>query len=174
MQRPTSQLDTRADAEESTFPSVGVCGHALISITSVRPTEFIDITDRINALVAASNISEGIVNVQALHTTTAILINEHEPLLLTDFETTLNQTVPIDVVYRHDDRNLRTVNLTPDERTNGHAHCRALLLGASVCVNIVDGRLMLGRWQRLFFAELDGPRERVVSTMVLGDGGGRR
>jgi secondary thiamine-phosphate synthase enzyme len=151
-----------------------MCGHALISITSVRTTEFIDITDRINALVAASNISLGIVNVQNLHTTTAILINEHEPLLLADFETTLNKTVPIDAVYRHDDRNLRAVNLTPNERTNGHAHCRALLLGASACVNIVDGRLMLGRWQRLFSVELDGPRERVVSTMLLGDGCGRR
>jgi len=149
-------------------------GHGLISITSVRTTEFIDITDRIKALVDSSGISLGIVNVQALHTTTAIVINEHEPLLLTDFETTLNNTAPIDAVYSHDDPDRRCVNLTPNERTNGHSHCRALLLGASACVNVVDGRLMLGRWQRLFFVELDGPRERAVSTMVLGIERGRR
>jgi secondary thiamine-phosphate synthase enzyme len=160
--------------EETTSPSIELCGHALISIRSVRATEFIDITDRVNALVVASGISLGIVNVQALHTTTAILINEHEPLLLADFETTLNKTAPVDADYRHDDRSLRAVNLTPNERANGHAHCRALLLGASACVNIVDGRLLLGRWQRLFFVELDGPRERVISAMVLGDGCGRR
>jgi secondary thiamine-phosphate synthase enzyme len=151
-----------------------LCGHALISIRSVRTTEFIDITDQVAALVAASGISLGFVNVQTLHTTTAIVINEHEPLLLTDFEATLNKAVPIDGAYRHDDGTVRAVNLTPDERTNGHAHCRALLLSASACVNIVDGHLLLGRWQRLFFVELDGARERVVSTMVLGEGEGRR
>jgi len=174
MERSTSQLDTGAGVEESTFPSLGMCGHALISIASVRATEFIDITDRVNALVLASHISLGIVNVQALHTTTAILINEHEPLLLTDFEATLNKIVPVDAAYRHDDPHLRVVNVTPDERTNGHAHCRALFLAPSACVNVVDGRLVLGRWQRLFFVELDGPRERAVSIVTLGDGCGRQ
>ena len=174
MERPTLQIDTRADGEDDTLGSPGGCGHSLVSITSVRATEFIDITDRVNALVAASHIWQGMVNIQALHTTTGILINEHEPLLLTDFETTLNKIAPADAGYRHDDPHLRVVNLTPNERTNGHAHCRALLLAPSACVNIAGGRLVLGRWQRLFFVELDGPRERVVSTMVLGDGGGRR
>jgi secondary thiamine-phosphate synthase enzyme len=174
MERPTLQIDTAAGVEEMGLPPARACGHSLISITSVRATEFIDITDRIAALVAASGISQGIVNVQALHTTTGITINEHEPLLLTDLETMLNKVAPIDAVYRHDDPHLRVVNLTPDERTNGHAHCRALLLAPSASVNIVGGRLVLGRWQRLFFVELDGPRERLVSTMVLGDGGGRR
>jgi secondary thiamine-phosphate synthase enzyme len=179
MQRPALQLDnsvvvdTPSD-QESTLPSVGLCGHSLISLTTARPTQFIDITDRITALVAASDVSLGLVNVQALHTTTAILINENEPLLLTDFEATLSGIAPGHRQYRHDDSALRVVNVTPDERTNGHAHCRALLLGTSVCVNIVDGRLVLGRWQRLFFVELDGPRERLVSALVLGDAGARR
>jgi secondary thiamine-phosphate synthase enzyme len=61
------------------------------------------------------------------------------------------------------------VNLSPDERSNGHAHCRALLLGVSATLNIVDGRLLLGRWQRVFFVELDGPRERAISAVVLGE-----
>ena len=151
-----------------------LCGHALIPIRSTRKTEFIDITDRVAALVAASGVSLGFVNVQTLHTTTAMVINEHEPLLLTDFEVTLDRTIPIDGAYRHDDAALRVVNLTPHERANGYAHCRALLLGASACVNIVDGCLLLGRWQRLFFVELDGARERHVSTMVVGEGGTRR
>jgi secondary thiamine-phosphate synthase enzyme len=90
-------------------------------------------------------------------------------LLLTDFESTLEQAAPADISYRHDDASVRTVNLTPDERVNGHAHCRALLLPVSACLSVVDGRLLLGRWQRVFLVELDGPRERVVSLMVLGD-----
>ncbi len=170
----TSQIDSREDAEEAACQSLALCGHATFSIATVRPTQFIDITDRVNGLVAASNVRQGIVNVQALHTTTAILVNEHEPLLLADFETMLERTAPAGAVYRHDDRTLRVVNLTPDERTNGHAHCRALFLNPSVCLNVVGGRLMLGRWQRLFFVELDGPRERHLSAIVLGDGGGRR
>ena len=174
MERTTTRHERHLGLEERTPLSVGSHGHAFISITTVRTTEFIDVTDRIVALVASSGISLGIVNVQALHTTTAIVINEHEPLLLTDFETTLNNTAPINAVYSHDDPSRRSVNLTPNERTNGHSHCRALLLGASACVNVVDSRLMLGRWQRLFFVELDGPRERVVSTMVLGIESGRR
>ncbi len=173
MERATSQLHPSRYEEETAVPSLDeVCGHALISLRSVRPTEFIDITERIQALVAATRVSMGIVNVQALHTTTAILLNEHEPLLLTDFETTLDNIVPVDSVYRHDDPDLRVVNVTPEERANGHAHCRALLLSPSACLNIVNGRLVLGRWQRVFFVELDGPRDRVISTMVMG--GGRR
>ena len=140
----------------------------LLHIETTRPTQFIDITDRIHALVAASGVGYGIVNVQTLHTTTGIVVNEHEPLLLRDFESTLDITAPIDGIYRHDDSTVRTVNLTPDERPNGHAHCRALLLGVSASLNVVDGALRLGRWQRVFFAELDGPRDRTVSVVILG------
>jgi secondary thiamine-phosphate synthase enzyme len=145
--------------------------HAVLAIRSGCPTEFIDITDRIQSLVASTSVRIGLVNVQALHTTTAIVVNEHEPLLLRDFESTLANAAPSDRAYRHDAAALRTVNLEPDERVNGHAHCRALLLGPSACLNIVDGRLLLGRWQRVFFAELDGPRDRVVSVLVHGEGG---
>lgn len=139
-----------------------------VCITTTGPIEFIDITDRIQTLVRESGVAVGIVNVQALHTTTGVIVNEHEPLLLGDFIATLDKAAPADAQYRHDDPDVRTVNLTPDERANGHAHCRALLLGASASLNIVDGALLLGRWQRVFFAELDGPRDRVVSAVILG------
>ena len=141
----------------------------LVHIKTTRPTQFIDITDRIQALVSASGVHYGIVSLQTLHTTTGIVVNEHEPLLLRDFESTLDIAAPIDGSYRHDDATVRTVNVTPDERPNGHAHCRALLLGVSVSLNVVDAALRLGRWQRVFFAELDGPRERVVSVVILGE-----
>jgi secondary thiamine-phosphate synthase enzyme len=140
-----------------------------VRIRTTGSTEFIDITDRIQALVRESGVRTGIVNVQALHTTTGVVVNEHEPQLLADFESTLHKAAPTDGQYRHDDCSVRTVNLTPNERVNGHAHCRALLLGASASLNIVDGVLLLGRWQRVFFAELDGPQERVVSALIVGD-----
>ena len=65
----------------------------------------------------------------------------------------------------------RTVNVTEGERPNGHAHCRALLLPPSVCLNVTGGRLLLGRWQRVFFVELDGPREREISVLIFGEAG---
>jgi secondary thiamine-phosphate synthase enzyme len=144
------------------------CWHATIRISTGRPTEFIDLTDRLASLLAASEIRVGFVNVQTLHTTTAIVVNEHEPLLLADFAALLEQAAPRHAAYRHDDAGLRTVNVTPDERVNGHAHCRGLLLGHSAFVNVIDGALRLGTWQRVFLVELDGPRDREISVVVVG------
>ena len=113
----------------------------------------------------------GIVNVQTLHTTTAVVVNEHEPLLLADFQALLEAAAPGDGRYRHDDTTVRTVNMTDAERPNGHAHCRALLLPSSACLNVTNGRLRLGQWQRVFFVELDGPRERDLSVLIVGEAG---
>jgi secondary thiamine-phosphate synthase enzyme len=151
--------------------SVSARRHARIRITSSHATEFVDLTERLEALVAEAGVRSGLVNVQTLHTTAAIVVNEHEPLLLTDFAAMLDKAAPAGGSYRHDDATIRTVNLTPDERINGHAHCRALLLAPSACLNIVDGRLERGRWQRVFLAELDGPREREISVLIVGEGG---
>ncbi len=145
--------------------------HTRARITTERPTEFIDLTEDLQRLLTESRIAIGFLNVQSLHTTAAIVVNEREPLLLDDFETVLESVAPGETRYRHDDLTARTVNLTPNEHPNGHAHCKALLLGSSVCLNVVEGRLLLGRWQRVFLAELDGPREREISVLILGECG---
>jgi secondary thiamine-phosphate synthase enzyme len=165
----TLRLPSPRGALHRGTPDGGSSRHALLHVTTRRATEFVDVTDRLGAIVATCGLRARLINIQTLHTTTGIVVNEHEPLLLTDFESTLEQAAPADISYRHDDVSVRTVNLTPNERVNGHAHCRALLLPVSACLNVVDGRLLLGRWQRVFLVELDGPRERVLSLMVLGD-----
>jgi len=152
-----------------TLASAATSSHVTIRIRTTHSTEFVDLTDCVAALVAEMPMRCGVVNVQSLHTTTAIVVNEHEPLLLTDFAAVLDSAAPRDVRYRHDDPVERTVNVTPDERVNGHAHCRALFLGASACLNVIDARLCLGRWQRIFLAELDGPRDREVSVVIFGE-----
>lgn len=152
---------------ETLAPAPAACRHARLEIETHRPTEFVDITDQIEKFVAESGITHGIVNVQSLHTTTAIVLNEHEPLLLSDFSTLLARTVPRAFFYRHDDFDSRTVNLQPVERPNGHAHCRALLLGASAALNVAGGVLQRGRWQRIFLVELDGPQTRLVSALII-------
>lgn len=147
------------------------CRHARIRLTTRHPTEFIDLTDRLERLVADAGVRFGILNVQTLHTTTAVVVNEHEPLLLADFRGLLESAAPGDARYRHDDTTARTVNVTAAERPNGHAHCRALLLPSSVSLNVASGRLLLGQWQRVFLVELDGPREREISALLLGEAG---
>jgi len=142
--------------------------HLKIQIATERPCEFIDVTPDVEALVAQAGIHVGFVNVQRLHTTTSIVVNEHEPQLLTDFAELLERAAPPNSSYRHDDVALRTTNVLPGERINGHSHCQALLLAPSVCLNIANGCLQLGRWQRLFLAELDGPQMRDLSVLIVG------
>jgi secondary thiamine-phosphate synthase enzyme len=152
-----------------TLASAFVYRHTKVRITTERALEFIDLTGNLQEFVAGSHIVTGLLNVQSLHTTAAIVVNEGEPLLLTDFESVLQKAAPEEVPYRHDDETIRTVNLSPGERPNGASHCKALLLGSSTCLNILDGRLLLGRWQRVFLVELDGPRSRDISVLLMGE-----
>lgn len=146
------------------------CRHTTIRIDTDHATQFIDLTSDLQTFVTESGIESGLLNVQSLHTTAAIVVNEHEPLLLTDVAGLLERLAPVDAVYRHDNITLRTVNCVLGEPPNGHSHCRALLLGSTAALNVVDGRLRLGRWQRVFLVELDGPRPRDVSLLLLGAG----
>ena len=143
--------------------------HEQIQVTSQGCLQFIDITDRVREVVEESRVSDGLVNVQTRHTTAAILIGEHEPLLMEDLKRTLEKLAPCHSDYRHDDFSVRTVNMCPDEEQNGHSHCKAMFLRSSECLNIVDGRMDLGQWQRIFLIELDRPRSRTVSLMILGN-----
>ena len=146
-----------------------VARHIPLRIRTSRPTEFLDVTDFVTAVVEEARLWLGIVNVQTRHTTTAIVVNEHEPLLLEDFAGLLDLIAPAAWSYGHDDVSRRQVNVTPDERVNGHSHCRALFLPSSACLNVAEGALQLGRWQRVFLVELDGPREREISLVVSGE-----
>jgi secondary thiamine-phosphate synthase enzyme len=141
--------------------------HALLSIETTGCFEFIDLTDRIAAHVARSGVYDGIVNVQTQHTTTAIVVNENEPWLLADMRDLLDRIAPRTATYRHN-------SCPPDSgesvHDNGHAHCKAMLLAGSQVLNVHAGALQLGRWQRIFLLELDRPRQRTVSIMVLGEG----
>lgn len=155
-------------SQESAFFRVH---HATIRTRTRRPLEFVDLTARIRSEVALSGIRDGLVSIQTRHTTTAIVINENEPLLLEDLAGLLGRLAPQDGGYRHDRFDLRTVNVEPGERVNGHAHARAVVLGASECVGLAGGELAVGRWQRILLVELDGGRERGVVVTILGTAG---
>jgi secondary thiamine-phosphate synthase enzyme len=140
---------------------------ALLTIRSQKPVELIDLTEELRAFTRGSGLRAGFVGVQVLHTTAALFLNENEPLLRDDLVDLLERLAPRANGYQHDDFSRRR-DLEPDERENGHSHAKALLLRASETLHVVDGSPRLGRFQRLFLAELDGPREREISLLALG------
>jgi secondary thiamine-phosphate synthase enzyme len=151
--------------------AAGLCAWSdTLHLRSRAPMQFLDLTPRIAHCVRQSRVDHGLVNVQCLHTSAALLVNENEPLLLEDFAALLERWAPRDACWQHDRFDVRTVSIRPGERPNGHAHARALALSAAECLNVVEGRLVLGRWQRIFFVECDGTRDRSVSVLVLGTG----
>ena len=102
-------------------------------------------------------------------TNASVKINENEPLLIEDMTRFLEQLSPRDGAYQHNDFTIRTVNMNADESPNGHAHLQHLLLGTSETVPIIDGSVQFGRYQSVFFIELDHPRDREVMVQVVGD-----
>lgn len=141
--------------------------HTMIRLQTSGCLQFIDLTKDVAAIVAASGVRNGWVNVQTRHTTTAVIVNENEPLLLHDLKDQLERLAPRSGEYQHNDFS-RRIDIPPDEPANGHSHCKALYLPTSVCLNIAEGRLQTGQWQSLFFIELDDSRERNISIMVMG------
>ncbi|BCX15715.1 MAG: hypothetical protein KatS3mg097_607 [Candidatus Parcubacteria bacterium] len=140
-----------------------------ITIQTEKEFQFINITEEIKKFVKESKIKNGIMNIQSLHTTASILINENEPLLLNDIKKHLSRLIPKNCKYQHDDFTIRTVNLCEDECANGHAHCKAILLPTSVVLNIIKGKIQLGQWQQIFFLELDRARQRKIQFHIIGE-----
>ena len=156
------EIVARADA-----PATRVLCESIEFETTSAP-QFIDITDDVTAVVDAAGVQFGQVTVYSQHTTAAIKINEHEPLLLRDLARTLRNFAPPNGYYEHNDFSRRTVNMNPDECANGHAHVQHLFLSTSETLPVIDGRLSLGAWQRIFLIELDHPRLRRVLVNVVG------
>ena len=147
----------------------GFCSRSeAIDLQTTGAPQFVDITERVERALARSGLGDGLVVVFSRHTTAAITINENEPLLMDDMARFLERLAPHAAAYRHNDFTVRTVNMTADESPNGHAHCLQLVLGASQTIPVQDGRLGLGRWQRVFLVELDRARSRQVVVQAFG------
>ena len=147
----------------STAPG-GVEVHAdtLVVETSQR-MEMIDITGRVMNLVHTLPIREGIVNLFSLHTTCAVLINEMQAALQTDIKQFLEHLVPRDAEWLHNDP-----NHSDCDRFNADSHLRAMLVGQNLTLQVSGGEVVLGQWQRILVAELDGPRSRSIRVMAMG------
>jgi secondary thiamine-phosphate synthase enzyme len=142
-------------------------------LVTERASQLIDVTDDVRAAVERSEVANGMVLVYSPHTTCAVVINELEDGFLEDFAEFLAELAPAEGrYYRHDDLAIRTQGIEDDTAgfPNGHSHIRAgMLSSSSQSIPIVDGTLLLGTWQRVFFCELDRSRPRKVFIQVIGE-----
>ena len=139
-----------------------------IDLESKSQIEFMDITDQVQEVVDRSGVREGQVLIYVPHTTMGIAINHNEPMLLQDFMRVLYKIVPVDAQYSHDLFELRRQSGTADGRSNGHSHCKAILLGNSEMVKVEKGKLLLTERQTIFAVEFDGSRKRDVVVQIIG------
>lgn len=140
----------------------------ILKLTTSATLDFIDITDKVKRVVREKGVKDGIINIQSMHTTMAVIIQEAEPLLLGDLKKTLEKVAPRTTKYMHDNFAMRTVHMAPNEPVNGHSHCKALFLTPGVFLNIAKSKLQLGKWQRIFVVELDGARPRQIALQIMG------
>jgi len=120
---------------------------------------YVHITPQIESFVRKSGVQEGMALVSAMHITAGVYVNDNEPGLIEDIDQWLEGLAP----YQHDYRHHQT------GENNGDSHLKALLIHHEVIVPITGGKLDLGTWQRIFYAEFDGQRDKRVIVKIMGE-----
>lgn len=138
-----------------------------VEFETKRQIEFFDITQHVQEVIEQSGVREGQVLVYSPHTTLGVVINQNEPMLIQDFMRILYKVAPVDEHYSHDLFELRRETIS-DGRSNGHSHCKAMLLGVSEMVPVERGKMVLSSRQSVFGVEFDGGRKRDVVVQVMG------
>jgi len=130
-----------------------------LKIETKKPYDFIDITEKVQQLVEASGIKNGMVFLNSMHNTAALLLQENDRTIFEDMKEALERILPLKAKYHHD----------YEGNLNATAHIKTNLIGSSLTLPLEDGRLLLGTWQRIFFVEWFEARERKVLITVIGD-----
>ena len=120
--------------------------------------EIVRITDEVAQIVAASGVSEGMALVSAMHITSGVYVNDWEDGLIADFQVWLEKLAPAGLPYRH--------HQTGED--NADAHLKRTIMGHQVMLPITKGKLDLGPWEQVFYAEFDGQRKKRVVVKVMG------
>ncbi|MBN1918740.1 MAG: YjbQ family protein [Verrucomicrobia bacterium] len=130
-----------------------------LTFNTRKHREYINITGEVAGVVERSGIREGMVLVSAMHITAAVYVNDAESGLIDDIDDWLEGLAP----YRDDYRHHRT------GETNGDSHLKSLLIHHEVIVPITAGRLDLGPWQQIYYAEFDGQRPKRLVIKAMGE-----
>lgn len=121
--------------------------------------EYIHITPQVEKIVQKSGITDGMVLISAMHITAGVYVNDNESGLIEDIDAWLEKMAPFNRDYHHHETG----------EDNGDSHLKALLIHHEVIVPITRGRLDFGQWQRIFYAEFDGKRDKRVIVKVMGE-----
>ncbi|MFN0090876.1 MAG: secondary thiamine-phosphate synthase enzyme YjbQ [Acidimicrobiales bacterium] len=141
----------------------------LLELDTRRPQELVDVTEPLAALAASAGLTEGMLSAFCPHTSAGLAVTEAEEGLHADLADIFEHLAPAGRYWAHDDLARRRQNLVPGDRPNGHAHMRALLATLpQLSLPIVEGRLGLGEWQRVYLVELDGGRRRRLRVSAWG------
>ncbi len=130
-----------------------------LTFNTKKHREYIHITPQVEAAVKKSGVKEGMVLVSAMHITAGVYVNDNESGLIQDFDKWLEELAPFREDYHHHETG----------ETNGDSHLKALLVHHQVILPITDGKLDLGPWQRVFYAEFDGQRPKRLVIKVMGE-----
>ena len=159
-----STLNTSDGSQRAASASGMLTGRAeTLTIQTKERVELTDITDRIQGMVRASGVRDGMVSLSSLHTTCAVFINEAQRALHADIKRLLETMVDRHADWMHNDP-----QHSDCDRVNADSHLRAMLLGHSLTLQVTGGQPVLGQWQRLLVAELDGPRSRTLRIQIMG------
>jgi secondary thiamine-phosphate synthase enzyme len=135
----------------------------LARVQTEHREELYNLTQMIRDFVKSSGVRAGSLMVSSLHTTCAILINEWQDALVHDVKAYLSSLINKEDYYRHNDP-----AWSDCDRHNADSHLRTLLLGMNLNLQIAEGEVVLGEWQSIILAELDGPRERSIRLQAMG------
>lgn len=133
------------------------------TVETAARLQILDLTDRVMAMVRGFDVQEGLVHLFSMHTTCALFINEHQRALVADIESYLQKVVDPSADWLHNDP-----EHSDCDRQNAAAHLQALWLGHGLTLQLHGGEVVLGHWQRVLLAELDGPRTRTLRLSVMG------
>lgn len=136
-----------------------------LQMDTTRRLQLLDLTDEVARFLRESGVWHGFGIVSTLHTTTAVFLTETQDALWEDVEAFLYRIVAERIGYKHNDPRFSAC-----ERKNAAAHLRAIVLGGAVTLQVEEGALVLGQFQRVVFAELDGPRTRSLRMQFMGEG----
>jgi secondary thiamine-phosphate synthase enzyme len=130
-----------------------------ITLHSKTQRAYVHLTPQVEAIVKKSGVHEGMVLVSAMHITAGVYVNDNEPGLIEDIDQWLEKLAPFNPNYKH--------HQTGED--NGDSHLKALLIHHQVIVPITAGKLDFGTWQRIFYAEFDGQRDKRIIVKVMGE-----
>jgi secondary thiamine-phosphate synthase enzyme len=135
-----------------------------LALKTTEKQQLINITDHVREAVMDSGIKNGFIGLFSQHTTAALMVSEFQKALLDDIAAFLGRVVVDDLPYKHN-----CPEFSDCDRRNAASHLRSMLFNNSVVLPVFDGEVVLGQFQSVILAEMDGPRERSLKVQLLGE-----